>query len=313
MQKLFTLQNEHLQATFSVQGAELQSLTDRNTGQEYCWQGDPAYWKGRAPILFPIVGGMWDGVCRINGQTYAIPKHGFVRKREWTRIPETRNAPAGNSITFAIENTAEELAIFPWPYHLEVTYSLTGRTLRADLRVHNPSSASTLYFQMGGHPSLLLPDWKAEGQDVQGYLRFEGRPIDLLRASLQGCTEPKRVPIPWSNDIETSNALARHQPVNALVPISVTTFANEALIFDRNQLSAIEVLDLRKQRIARFASSAPVWLVWSPQGQHAPFLCVEPWYGLCDPQEFAGNIEERPYIQHTAPGDTWAGWYTMEV
>ena len=212
MQKLFTLQNEHLQATFSVQGAELQSLTDRNTGQEYCWQGDPAYWKGRAPILFPIVGGMWDGVCRINGQTYAIPKHGFVRKREWTRIPETRNAPAGNSITFAIENTAEELAIFPWPYHLEVTYSLTGRTLRADLRVHNPSSASTLYFQMGGHPSLLLPDWKAEGQDVQGYLRFEGRPIDLLRASLQGCTEPKRVPIPWSNDIETSNALARHQP-----------------------------------------------------------------------------------------------------
>ena len=313
MQTLFTLHNEHLQATFSTQGAELQSLTDRKTGQEYCWQGDLAFWNGRAPILFPIVGGMWDGACRINGQVYHIPKHGFVRKREWTRIAAAQHLTNDNSITFAVENTSEELEMFPWPYRLEVTYALTGRTLRTDLRVKNLSSASTLYFQMGGHPSLRLPDWQPEGQNVQGYLRFEGRPLDLLRASLQGCTEPKRVPIPWNDDVETSNALARHQPANALVPISVATFANEALIFDHRQLSAVEVLNLRKQRVARFASSAPVWLVWAPQGKHAPFLCVEPWYGLCDPQDFHGNIEERPYIQHAAPGAVWEGWYTMEV
>lgn len=308
MNQLHILQNEHLQATIQTLGAEMQTLTDRKSGRELMWHGDAAFWSGRAPILFPIVGGMWNGVCRINEQEYRIPKHGFVKDREWFLLHKSET-----TATFAVENTSEELEMFPWPYRLEVTYQLEERTLRTTMRVRNLSKASTMWFQIGGHPSIAMPDWQAEGQKVQGYLRLEGRPISMLRASTQGCTEAQRVAIPWNNDAETSAALARHQPFNALIPICVDTFANEALIFDASQISAIQVLDLQKRRIARVASSSPAWLVWSPQGQHAPFICCEPWYGLCDPQEFSGTIEERPHIQHLAPGHEWAGWYTVEV
>lgn len=317
MAQLHHLYNKHLMATISAEGAEIVSLRDRQSNQEYCWQADPAYWDGHAPILFPIVGGMWDGVCRIQQREYAIPKHGFVRKRTWSLLEAPARADQlgeeSQTLTFTVENTEAELEIFPWPYRLAVSYKLVGRTLRVDMKVENRSTNSTMYFQMGGHPSLQLPDWKPEGQTVQGYLRFEGRPIDMLRATTQGCTQPQRVPVPWSDDHNTSAALARHQPYNALVPISVDTFANEALIFDRQQLSAVEVLNLQHRRIARFTSSAPVWLIWSPQGQHAPFVCVEPWYGLCDSHYFDGSIEERPYIQQALPGQTWTGWYQMEV
>lgn len=308
MQPLFTLRNEELTARIASRGAEVQSLSDNRSGQEFCWQGDPEFWAGRAPILFPIVGSLWNGTCRIDEKEYRIPKHGFVKDREWTLLSQT-----DRSLTLVLEGTRADLECFPWPFRLEVGYRLDGRCLRADLRVHNLSAESTMWFQIGGHPSVLLPDWQRQGQDVQGYLRFEGNPRDMLRASLQGCTEAKRVPIPWNNDIETSTALARHQPANALVPICTATFAQEALIFDGRQVSAVQVLDLRKRRVARIASSAPVWLVWAPQGQHAPFLCAEPWYGLCDPQEFSDGIRQRPFIQHAAPLHTWSGWYTLEV
>lgn len=305
---MITIDNTLLRATIALRGAEMQSLKDCVTQQEYFWTGDATYWSGHAPLLFPIVGSLWNGEFRLDGTSYRVPKHGFVRERTWRVLRQT-----ATSVTLMLEGTPEELKIFPWPYRLEVTYSLEGRTLRADLSVHNLSSSSTMWFQMGGHPSTLLPDWQAQGQRVQGYLRFEGRPISMLRASVQGCTEAERVPIPWNDDVETSTALARHQPANALVPIEVATFEKEALIFDKGQVQAIQVLDLQKRRLMRVASSAPAWLVWSPQGQHAPFLCCEPWYGLPDQQGFEGEVHERPHIQHAAPGEIWKGWYSIEV
>ena len=101
--------------------------------------------------------------------------------------------------------------------------------------------------------------------------------------------------------------------VDGLVPLSVETFSHEALIFDEHQVSAVRVLNRNKQAIARVESSAPVWLFWSPKGVHTPFVCCEPWYGLCDHQGFTGTVEERPYIQCVHEGENWEGYYSVEV
>ena len=113
--------------------------------------------------------------------------------------------------------------------------------------------------------------------------------------------------------MQTLAALAFHQTGNALVPIGVDTFAHEALIFDARQVEAVEVLDRKRRRYARVASSAPVWLIWQPAGKHAPFVCVEPWYGLPDTVDFDGEMPQRPEIQRAAPQETWEGWWTLEV
>ena len=140
-----------------------------------------------------------------------------------------------------------------------------------------------MWFQLGGHPSIVLPaPLRHEGQQVTqevnpfslvpapastnhkpvGYLRLEGTPHSLLRASTQGCTEPQRVHIPWNKDAATSRALASNHHFNALVPLTIETFAHEALIFDQHQVTAVHVLDDKEQRFARVVSSAPAWLVW---------------------------------------------------
>ena len=68
---LISLASEHLACTVDPLGAELQSLTGRD-GRQWLWDGDPHYWSGRAPILFPIVGMLAGGAFRWQGRRYAL-------------------------------------------------------------------------------------------------------------------------------------------------------------------------------------------------------------------------------------------------
>ena len=54
---MIEIKNERLTAVLSTHGAELQSLRDQN-GVERIWQGDPAFWTGHAPVLFPVAGAL---------------------------------------------------------------------------------------------------------------------------------------------------------------------------------------------------------------------------------------------------------------
>ena len=46
----FRIGSDRLTAEVAPLGAELVRLTDA-AGRDYLWNGDPAYWSGRAPIL----------------------------------------------------------------------------------------------------------------------------------------------------------------------------------------------------------------------------------------------------------------------
>ena len=40
----YTLENDILRVEIDSLGAEIKSVKSKSTGQEYMWQGDPAYW-----------------------------------------------------------------------------------------------------------------------------------------------------------------------------------------------------------------------------------------------------------------------------
>lgn len=293
MAKLNTISNGEISITVSTAGAEMQNLKVLAGEREMLWQGIPEYWHGRSPILFPAVGGLWNGTYRLNGKSYRMPKHGFMREKEWTLEEET-----ADSLTYVYKDCGENREAFPWPYEVRVRYALEGRRVKATMTVLNLGD-STMFFQMGGHPGFVLPDFD-EDAAVDGYLKLEGKNIShVLRATEQGCTEPQHFGFP--------------QEADGLVPLGVDTFANEALIFDEHQIERAIVLDKAKRPLAAVKSSAPVWLFWSPQGVHAPFICAEPWYGLCDPIGFEGPVEKRPYINTAEPEQTWTGFYEIEV
>lgn len=287
------IHNSHLVVSISPVGAEMQSLKLRTTDREILWQGDPTYWHGHSPILFPAVGGLWDGHYRHKGKLYAMPKHGFMRKKTWAVVGQTTD-----SVTYEYADRGEDREAFPWPYVVRVRYSLDDRTVHAEFEVENHGDAP-MFFQMGGHPGFALPGFIHPSSTPDGFLRLEGDPEHVLRAGEQGCTEAKEYPFP--------------QTADGLIPLGVKTFENEALIFADYQVSAATLLDRQRQPIATVRSSAPVWLFWSPQGVHSPFVCAEPWYGLCDPIGFTGDLTQRPFINRLAAGETWRGGYDIDV
>ena len=82
----FMLENEYLSIEVSSFGAELQSIRNKATGFEYLWHGDKAYWARRSPVLFPIVGKVWEGRMRYQGREYQLSQHGFARDCEFEAI-----------------------------------------------------------------------------------------------------------------------------------------------------------------------------------------------------------------------------------
>ncbi|MCH5178536.1 MAG: hypothetical protein J1F13_02540 [Prevotellaceae bacterium] len=300
------IENKELRVEISAVGAEMQSLTDIATGRQLLWQGDPAYWQRRSPVLFPAVGGLWNGTYRTSNGTYRMPKHGFVREAEWQVSSRTEQ-----SVTFAHEQTPEEAAMFPWLYRVEVEYRLEERRLCTTFRVYNTGS-ETMFFQMGGHPGFHLPDF-APDRPISGYIELEGRPEYLLRAAEQGCTV-----VTTDFCAKSGNKTAAvHYPVpldaDGLVPVCAETFANEALILPDHQISAATLLRTDGTPLVRVSSSAPVWLFWAPQDLHSPFVCFEPWYGLCDPIGFEGMVDHRPFINRLEAGTLWHGGYEILV
>lgn len=84
-----TLSNDLLTIQVSPYGAELSSIVANATGKEYLWQANPAFWKRHSPVLFPIVGSLWNNEYRHDGATYQLSQHGFARDKEFELIKET--------------------------------------------------------------------------------------------------------------------------------------------------------------------------------------------------------------------------------
>ena len=90
-------------------------------------------------------------------------------------------------------------------------------------------------------------------------------------------------------------------------------FAGDSIIIDNSQVSNVTLLDTEQKPVVRVSSNAPVFLAWSPYGCNAPFVCLEPWYGLCDKEWYKGEFSERPYTNIVKAGEEWTGGYDIEV
>ena len=77
------LENESLELTINSFGAELKSITGKETGTQYLWDADEKYWKRSAPVLFPFVGSLKDKKFTVDGTDYPMGQHGFARDMEF--------------------------------------------------------------------------------------------------------------------------------------------------------------------------------------------------------------------------------------
>lgn len=288
----YELKTPFLTLQVNSRGAEIVCMKTAK-GREAIWYGEPRYWDRHAPLLFPCVGGNWDGQIRIGGEIHSLVKHGFVMDMEFNLVEQT-----DNSLTLSLCDTPATRQSFPFPFRLSVSYTLCGSTLEVTWKVENTGD-TTMPFMIGAHPAFLLPAFAPEDA-THGYLRFPE--VDCLRSTPtlpRGYTHP--------NDVELF-PLEDH-----LLPLTNTTFLCDTILDTTGRVTEVELLDASRQRLISMKFQMPVLAMWAPEGGCSPFVCIEPWCGLCDTEGYTGEFSDRPHINKVAPHDVWECKYTIGV
>ena len=285
------LKNERLSVTIAEKGAELQSIKDAN-GKEYLWQADPQFWPRHSPILFPIVCSVNNDTYRVEGKEYHLPRHGFARDTDFKLI-----AQSDRKVTFALESDEETKKVYPYDFTLSISYVLDENKVGVIWHVLNTDNRE-IHFQIGGHPAFNIPDMKA-GDKQRGCIRLDNsEPLDGLKSYIDGSHDMVEVPLEGDKGVlELTNHF----------------FRNDSVKIHKCQTHRAMLMDTNGEPAVTVDYKAPVCAFWSPYDKHAPFVCIEPWYGIGDPRGWKGEFRDKPLMNHLLPGASFMSKYTITI
>jgi len=268
----FTIENEYVKATINQKGAELSSYINKNNNINYLWKGDAKYWGKHAPVLFPVIGMVTNNSIKVNGETYPMTKHGFARDTNF----EVRKQSI-DSIELFITSNEENKKSFPFDFDFSVKYSLKGTVLITSFAVKNCGQAP-MFFSVGGHPAFACPV-NEQGVLSDYYLEFnqeENADNVLLNAST-GFRNGE-----FEKGYLQGKKLALHNDI----------FKNDALVFFNLKSNEISIKSDKFPHQLKFIFEGfPQFGIWAPVG--APFVCLEPWAGVCDVAGYNGEFKDR--------------------
>lgn len=273
------IESEGLAAEISEAGAELVRLVD-HAGADWLWNGDPAFWSGRAPLLFPIVGTLAGGRFRAGGQSYALPRHGFARNSLFRCVEKSEG-----SVKLRLEPTPAIVESWPFDFQLDVRYAVEGSTVSITADILNRGTAP-LPASFGFHPALRWPLPGEPDRSAHEILFDEEEPAPVRRLDGNGLVDQRPRPTPVAG--------------RRLV-LDDGLFEEDALIFDQPHSRGL-VFRGTTRSVRVVFSNMPHLALWSKPG--AGFLCIEPWQGHSDPAGFDAMIEEKPGVVLIAAGDS---------
>lgn len=288
----FQIRNESLTLEIDAHGAEMKSLTDNRTGQEYLWCGDAAYWGRTSPILFPLVGNYREKQSCFDGKWYSLSQHGFARDMDFELVSEK-----GDEIWFALEDSPETLEKYPFGFRLELGYRLQGRAVEVLWKVTNKNDRE-MYFSIGGHPAFNCP--LREGEKQTDY-----------RIGFDTC-EPLTASVLDENGTVSERTKVL-ELTDGMLQITDSLFDEDALIVEHDQAHKVALYTPEGEKYLEVKFEAPLFGIWSPAGKHAPFVCIEPWYGRSDRADFGQKLEEREWGNVLKAGEVFTAAYQICV
>lgn len=288
----FQIKNESLTLEIDAHGAEMKSLIDNCSGQEYLWCGDAAYWGRTSPVLFPLVGNYREKQSCFDGKWYSLSQHGFARDMDFELVSEK-----GDEIWFALEDSPETLEKYPFGFRLELGYRLQGRAVEVLWKVTNKNDRE-MYFSIGGHPAFNCP--LREGEKQTDY-----------RIGFDTC-EPLTASVLDENGTVSERTKVLELTAGML-QITDSLFDEDALIVEHDQAHKVALYTPEGEKYLEVKFEAPLFGIWSPAGKHAPFVCIEPWYGRSDRADFGQKLEEREWGNVLKAGEIFTAVYQICV
>lgn len=278
------IENDYLKIVVKDDGAELTSVISKETGIEYLWQGNPDVWYGQSPVLFPIIGRVLDDKYYLDGKEYTMPKHGLFRKRKAQFVEQTTN-----TLVFRESADEETLKIFPFDFEVFVIFELIEKSLKVTHKIIN-NGKDTMYFSIGGHPGFNCK--------IGDYLLFEkNETLETIEIDTECLRTGKTIPV-----LDENNKIV----------ITKDIFNNDALIFNGMKSKTITLASDDHNRKVIFDYSDCSYLgIWAKPG--APYVCIEPWWGVNDSHERKDDISKKDAIISLSANDTYECYWKAEI
>ncbi len=284
---LIEISNAALSAAINPFGAELSHLRDAEA-RELMTDADPAFWAGRAPLLFPIVGRLVDDKYRLAGKEYPLPQHGFARRQMFELVEQ-----APDRAVFRLADNDATRAVYPFAFTLDAAFALAGSTLSIDITITNRGDAP-MPASFGFHPAFAWPLPYGRPRADHRVLFETDEPSDLSAIVLGGWIDAHGWPSPLDGrELRLTDALFER---DALVWAEV---ASRSVRYDGGEGPGLRI-DF---------PDTPSLGIWTKPG--ARFVCVEPWHGIADPIGFTGEIWDKPGMLRFEPGQSRT--FSMQV
>ncbi|KYG32950.1 aldose 1-epimerase family protein [Priestia endophytica] len=290
---MIVIENDWLKVGIESKGAEVRKVEHKKNELDYMWTGDSAYWGRVSPVLFPIVGRLKGDQYQIDGQTYEMSQHGFLRDVEFNIDDHTTE-----QVSFVFEPAGRFLDVYPYEFKATIYYILNKDSLIVRWKIENDSKEE-MYFSIGAHPAFRIP-------------LLENETIEDYRLELTPATNKTVL------NYELKESLIHEKgTANDIAPISLTAslFKNDAVIY-----SNIDSIILSSNKSSHGVEVAfngfPFVGIWSKynetDGTMAPFVCIEPWYGIADTHDTSGNMKDKFGVNRLEVGKTFQAEYEMK-
>lgn len=278
------LENDDLVVKVRSKGAELFSVIDVGTTQEYMWSGDPAFWGKTSPVLFPIVGTLKDDKFIIDEKSYTLSRHGFARDAEF----DVRQ-PTSDRAVFMLNSNADSLKKYPFIFSLTITYSLQNNFLTVEYAVENKSKED-MFFSLGAHPAFKVPL-------VDG-TKYEDHYLEFNKSEVA-----PRWPI-------SDKGLIQEKPTPFLdhatrISLNKELFYNDAIVLKHLNSNLVSLKASTHSRGVDFHFDGFPYLgLWA--ARNADFVCIEPWCGIADSISHDQLFTKKEGIEKIKTNTTWS-------
>ena len=285
--QLTRISNGEITVDVAALGAEMQSIQTRD-GRHWLWHGDAAYWTGRSPILFPMVGRAPNDTVSVGGERYQMSQHGFARRSNFSLVVEE-----ADRCSYRLEASEASLEMYPFEFRLDVEHRIDGRAVIVTADIFNLDE-KVMPFGFGFHPAFAWP--------------LPGGASEPHRIVLDNGSEPQLHRL--SGGLVNPEPLASPFEKGALV-LDQSLFANDAMLFPEGAGEGLRYGPDNGPAVRMSWENLPNLAIWSKPG--AGFVCLEPWHGTAAEVGGSDDLSERPYSARLEPGASARFSFRAEV
>ena len=287
-----TIENALISLTVDTLGAQMRDLQTAD-GTEYLWQGDPAYWGDRAPILFPFIGRLTGDRYQYLGKVYPMGIHGFAAGKKFT-VAEKED----ERLILELRSDDETMGSYPFDFLLRIIYQLERDQVNITFHVENRGE-HTMPFGIGGHPGFNVP--LAEGEKFEDYLLEFPVPCAPDRVGF--------TPAVYLNGHDELYPLREGR----FIDLRHDLFDDDAIIL-KNMAREVTLRSGISGRGVRVAFPEMPYLgIWHWPKKDAPYVCIEPWSSLPSRQDIVEEFTCKSDMIQLLPGKTYETTWSIAV